>query len=110
MIYIGKFDLEWNVIRYNINTRKIEPFNIFDHCSFREDIETLLNETNISKEGFVEKIKSSLMYHFWSRSEYEVVIHPWIGDDNAAIKVDIYWQIRMNWDRFIDYLWSVNPK
>ena len=29
----------WNVYRENRNTRKIEVYNIFDHASFKADIQ-----------------------------------------------------------------------
>lgn len=45
------------------------------------------------------------MYHFWSRCEYEVIIREWCGRE-AERKVDIYEQLMLNWDRFIDYCWS----
>ena len=65
----------------------------------------LFQDKVLTKEVMAEEIKAELMYHFWVRSEYEVVIKEWIGK-KAAIKVDIYQQLMLNWDRFIDYCWS----
>lgn len=98
--------LEWNVFYYDINSKKIRVANILDHNGLCKDIEKALHKCK-NRDDFAENVRLSLMYYFWSRSEWETVIHPWIGDDNAAIKVDIYWQVRMNWDRFIDYLWYI---
>ena len=107
MAYIAKLNLVWNVIRYNMNTKKIEPFNIFDHCNFRKDLEKLLNETNISKEGFEEKLRKEVMYYFWAKAEYEVLIRSWCGGNgDEEVKIDIYEQVRWNWDKFVDYVWN----
>lgn len=45
------------------------------------------------------------MYYFWSKCEYEIILSPWTGraDD---IKIDVYDQIMMNFDSFVDYCWS----
>ena len=65
----------------------------------------LFRDKALTKEVMAEEIKAELMYHFWARSEYEVIIKEWCGKE-AAIKVDIYEQLMLNWDRFIDYCWS----
>ena len=36
--------LEWNVIQYNFNHKKIETRNIFDHGRFREEVDQLLHK------------------------------------------------------------------
>ena len=45
------------------------------------------------------------MYYMWSKCEYEIILSPLTGraDD---IKIDVYDQIMMNFDRFVDYCWS----
>ena len=44
--------MEWNVYRYNFNENKIEVFNIFNHESFRKDVESLLKKKIDSKKYF----------------------------------------------------------
>ena len=47
------------------------------------------------------------MYRFWSKFEWELVLTEWTGRDNPTQKkVDVYDQLLLNWDRFIDYLWE----
>ena len=36
-------DKEWYVYRYNINKKRIEKYNIFNHGSFAKDIENIIN-------------------------------------------------------------------
>lgn len=123
----------WNVYRYN--SKEIEIFNIFDHKRFLNDVKTDLKKCD-TKEVFVEKLKKHLMYYFWSKCEYEVVVTPWapsidqkeldrLNDENDKFynvynyyprvcfvnptiskKIDIYSQVMLNYDVFADYVWS----
>lgn len=121
----------WNVYRNNFNTKKIEVFNIFDHISFLESVKKILKQTQNKKE-FSENIRKELLYYFWSKYEYEVIITSFpvyinqkelnkINSDNnsnsnnktkiniepdVGIKVDIYSQVMNNFDIFVDYIWN----
>ena len=98
-------NLEWNVFYYSINSQKIIEFNIFEHSGFLKDVEKCFKQCE-NKEDFAKEIKSSLMYYFWAKSEYEIIISAWCGGNGEeAVKIDIYHQVMMNWDKFIDYLW-----
>lgn len=109
-------DLSWYVYRQDWNTGKIEPWDIFEHWRFAEDTMSNIkrfcpkpnddDNSEMAKAAFEQQIKSDLMYYFWSKAEYEIVLKNWIGSD-CEIKIDIYDQVTMNWDRFIDYLWRV---
>lgn len=99
----------WNVYRYVINARKIQVFNVLDHSGIVKDLEKL-RKKKLSKEEFAEELRQSLFYYFGSKSEYEVVVGPWVGSrdfEKEAIKVDIYAQVRLNWEVFVDYVWEV---
>lgn len=96
--------MEWNVYYHDSNAKKITKWNIFKHGSFRKETYDLL-KSDLNKEEFIEQLKRSLMYYFWSKSGYEVLILPWIGEAED-IKIDIYDQIMMNWDKFVNYVWS----
>jgi hypothetical protein len=99
-------DLKWNVYRHNMNTQKIEPFNIFNHRSFCEDVEKHFKKYK-DKEEFAEHLRRSLVYYYWSKSEWEIIISPWCGGrDTKDIKVDVYNQVTNNWDIFLDYVWN----
>ena len=98
--------MEWNVYRVNLNRKEFEVFNIFDHCRFREDIQKALKQHEC-KADFAESARKDLMYYFWCKSEYELVLTPWIGSSRIKDKkVDIYGQVMLNWDKFVDYCWS----
>ena len=125
----------WNVYREDFNHRAIVEYNIFDHSSFAQDVNKLL-KADIPQDEFAEQLKRSLMYWFWCKSEHEVVISSWpVYIDKAELdrinteyeeynnkwdhypykinvspdvgkKIDIYSQVMMNWEQFVEYIWS----
>lgn len=127
--------MKWFVYRHEFNSKKIEKFNIFDHCRFTEAVKKL-KKMKLAKDEFAEKLRSELMYYFWSKCEYEVIITsfpPYIDSDElcrlneenelfvkvcgrnrvrvdvdllTADKIDIYDQVMMNWDAFVSYVFE----
>lgn len=102
-------DITWNVFYHNSNSRSIETFNVFEHGSFREYVKKAARKVQ-SKEDFAIQLRREVMYYFWSKCEWEVVIAPWVGGDNEERKVDVSWQIMNNWDVFVDYTWNNRKK
>lgn len=110
---MSKYNLSWYVYRQDLNSGKIAPWDIFEHGRFRQDIIELLiakrlNE-NMDKVDFAKDVKSDLMYYFWSKAEYEIILKNWIGKD-CEIKIDVYDQVMLNFDKFVDYLLRVKRK
>jgi hypothetical protein len=98
--------ITWNVFYHNINSDRIETFNIFRHGGLVADIASLVKKRK-NKEEFAEELRRSLFYHFGSKCEWEVLIAPWCGSrENKPIKVDVCWQIMNNWDVFLEYAWD----
>ena len=127
--------LEYYVYYYNFNSRSIKKFNIFNHGRFLEDVKKDLRECE-TKEEFAEELYKDLIYYFWSKAEWEVVITPWtpyitiselnrLNEERKKIlkkydieprrlyvnpevseKIDIYDQVMLNWDLFVDYVWQ----
>lgn len=96
--------MEWYVYYDDFNAGKIIKWNIFKHYSFRQDVEKLLKK-KLSKDEFTEELRRTLLYYTRFKCEYEVLfVKEQIGD--GSLKVDIYDQVMMNWDRFVDYVWS----
>ena len=68
-----------------------------------------LKESNlITKDIYPAKLKSELLYYFWSKSEFEVIIAPWVGGDKDkdSVKIDVYDQVMNNFEVFVDYVWN----
>lgn len=98
--------LRWNVFVHDMNKREITVYNVFNHGSFSRDLAKRVKEA-ANKEEFSELANRELSYYFWCKAEWEVLICPWCaGSEKEAIKVDVAWQVRNNWDRFVDYAWE----
>lgn len=97
--------IEWYVYYHDSNAQKIIKWNVFNRGTFAEKVNKLLQE-NLSRNEFAKRLERNLMYYMWSKCEYEIILSPWTGraDD---IKIDIYDQIMMNWNSFVDYVWSL---
>lgn len=96
--------MEWYVYVFDINKQKIEKYNIFDHYSFRQSVFNLFYGDNGEGINYEEELDKILKYYFWSKAEWEIVISPWAGGkiEQCEIKIDIYSQIKMNWEVFFN--------
>lgn len=127
--------LVWKVYIDDFNTREIKKHNVFDHGGFMKDLINIYNQYYDDFDRFSTAVRHSLMYHYWSKSEWEVIITSWPpyvnGNEvdrlteektkrivkygnfvresvnlDVEKKIDVYNQILMNWDHFINYLWN----
>lgn len=126
--------LEWNVFREDFNKKEIVTYNVLNNYVVEELKKTKKKCT--SKEEFSEELKCVMMYYYWCKSEHEVIITSWpayvtmkeldrlnserekdtekYGHDpsrlwiepETGVKIDIYRQLEINWDRFLDYVWE----
>lgn len=127
--------MEWKVFTRDMNADKIKEYNVLSHYSFMSSLAKLVHN-RISKEAFSEEVKKIAQYYFWSKHEWEVVITSWppyidanernrlnaeyvvmskkYGHDphvldvrlSVGSKIDVFDQLRLNWDAFIDYIWQ----
>jgi len=97
--------LNWNVFRRNPNLKQIETYNIFEHNGFLVDCMNYAIEYKDNTDQFIEEVRKSLLYYFWSKCEWELVLSAW-PDSNAVekTKIDVYDQVMMNWEQFSTYL------
>ena len=103
-------EIRWNVFYHNCNSRSIEIFNVFEHGSFREYVKKAAEKYQ-TKEDFAKQLRCEVMYYFWAKCEWEVLVAPWIFPlESEKKKVDVCWQIMNNWDVFVDYTWANRKK
>lgn len=139
--------LEWNVYVEDINAGKIKSYNIFKHGSFYADLYRKIKDYKKAVKQAVKPaehtraledlktcVRPILMYYFWSKCEWEVVISSWpvfitpeeLNHINKELeehkskwgstpyklnvspdvseKVDVYSQIMLNYNAFIEYI------
>ena len=97
----------WNAYVGDFNTREIEPYNIFGHYGFKHEAAKAAKKFKDDKDAFADEVRRSLMYFFWSKCEWEVIIDHWPHNDRFKdLKVDVYDQVLQNWELFVDYVWN----
>ena len=102
-----KKELIWNVYIEDYNSRCIETRNIFDHAGFRDDVKKEAKKCKDDRDSFEQAVKSNLMYYFWSKCEWEIILTGWVRrEEFKEEKIDVYDQVMLNWGVFIDYLWE----
>ena len=126
--------LVWNVYEISCSTQELRVFNVFEHNSFYCDIKKLLKK-DMSKDDFAEQLKREAQYYYWSKTEWECIITGQPHIDRKELqrfisecyserkyagppcrrahtnlshsdKIDVYDQLGLNWDEFVDYVWS----
>ena len=63
--------MKWTVKHYDYNIPAITDYDLFPY--FEEFLLKLKKQT-LTREEFAKEIKSELMYHYWSKCEYEIFI------------------------------------
>lgn len=100
-------ELVWNVYVHNVNQDTIELYNIFQHRSFCKSLYKAkvkyLKKDNFNFEYFMEEVRKELMYYFWSKCEWEILIKAWVGG-KVEKRIDVYDQVIMNWELFKEYM------
>ena len=109
--------LEWNVYITDFNSKEVIKYNVFSHYYFNKDCGKAWSEycknnnkfigAALAKAKFAEDVKKYLAYYFWSKYEWEIVITCFPEHDKFTDKkVDVYEQIMLNWEQFINYMWD----
>lgn len=103
--------MSWKVKNYCINSNKIWDYDVLE---YREDQIKKLKKKWTTKEEFAEAMRSEMMWQYWSRCEYEVIIEvddnnrvwlsPWVGcRDPESVKIDVTDDENFDWRSFAEY-------
>ena len=102
--------LEWFVFVEDINRKQIKVYNIFEHKDFMEDCDGAWENYKNKHHDFSryqEDIDGILMYYFWCKCEWEIILSNFPPSDSfQKKKIDVYQQVKINWKKFMDYLFS----
>ena len=100
-------ELVWNVYHYSHSRNKIEVWNIFHSIGFSEGIEKIIKK-KYKKEIFADKVKSELIHYFLTNYMYEVTVckYPRPDMSDGYVRIDVFDQVMLNFDAFIDYLYA----
>lgn len=100
--------MEWNVYWWDPNAKEIRVQNVFNlSIKFQHELDELKRKKNeISEEHFSRELNFAAKYCFWSKCEHEIWVSDWMSDTkDGGKKIDVYDQLRLNWDDFADYVW-----
>lgn len=97
----------WNVYVSDINGRRIVVHNVFDHGRLIDFCRRNYKKNKDDRNEFCEQLRRDLMYCYWSKCEWEIILQSWPPrDDFQDEKIDVWYQVRLNWDRFCEYVWD----
>ena len=104
MIKKSDTDFKWNVWIWDFNHDKLEQYDVVPML-LRELKSLRKKDFPMDKKSMNKELKSWERYHFWSKCEYEMIVHGWPEQKNDE-KVDVYNQLMLNWDTFSDVFWK----
>lgn len=101
------------VLTWDFNRDEIEHYDVLPY--FRDRLEERIERNKEEKDEYFKVPKSfdefkkfvedESLYQFWSRCEYEMIIHGWPVKRNDY-KIDVHEQIMMNIDVISDILFD----
>jgi len=119
-----KENKKFNVLTWDFNGDKLECYDVlpyFRGCYAERKkkakgkrIQKIMAENPDMKKyygvpatfgEFKEFIKDESMYMYWSRCEWEIIVHGWPVRKNDY-KIDVHEQVMMNIDTIADILWK----
>ena len=102
---------KFNVLTWDFNKDTIEHYDILPY--FRNEYklrkknkyqdENLKVPTTLDE--FKKFVESSSLYMYWSRCEYEMIVHGWPVEKNDY-KIDVHEQVMMNIDIIAEILYN----
>lgn len=105
-----KSSLTWLVTYYDINADKIKYYNIL---KYKEDFIKKLKKKCNTKEEFSEKMRREMMWSYWSKAEWELIIEidddnriwlsPWVGcREPENVRIDVTDREDFDWRGFAE--------
>lgn len=98
---------KWYVFVENINKKQIEVYNIFDHYRFKQECDEAGTKYKYDFSEFEKAVRRSLMYYFWCKCEWEIMLSDFPPSKNFKDKkISVFEQVEINWGNFISYLYG----
>lgn len=101
--------MEWYVYRHDTNKGKIIKYNVVN-TGVIDHLIKMLNQIKEEKghwcyDDFTAAAMQIYRYYYWGKCEHEIIIKEWVGRE-AEEKVDVFDQLMLNWDIFVDHLYD----
>ena len=101
---VKNVNLEYNVLRYDWNEKKVVNCNVLKRLDLEEIRKRILTKKIKNYEELKEYLKREFMYYFWSKAECEVLIGDLSFREETFEKIDMWRQIEMNLDLIVKYI------
>lgn len=87
---------------YKIGFDEIQPElrKLFKEELWNIEFKRCKNMDELIKYTVEKQLDRQCMYYFWAKCEYEVIVSAWPPKDGSDRKIDIYTQLKENWDIF----------
>lgn len=100
----------WLVTNFDCNAQVIKYYDVL---KYREDFIKKLKKKCETKEEFAEKMRREMMWMYWSRSEWEMIIevddnnrvwlNPWVGCyESQNVRIDVTDREDFDWRGFAE--------
>lgn len=102
---IKNVKLEWNVLMWDSNNKKVVNYNVLKQELIEELHKKIVKKKTITNYNELkESIRSWCMYYYRSKCEREILVSGWPAEDDEFEKIDAWRQIEMNLDRMCEYI------
>lgn len=109
---------QWSVIKRELSKtikqlRKFEKLFVYkigfdemlrkffkEELTWSIEIKRCKNMDELIKYTVEKQLDRQCMYYFWAKCEYEVIVSAWPPKEGSDRKIDIYTQLKENWDIF----------
>lgn len=107
---IKKGDMVWEAVYQDANSGEIKLYNVL---VYREEFVKKLKKTVTTKEEFSEKLRTEMMYYFWSKCEWETVLikennmlylTQWVGKEAKIPITELPNVLTFDWFAFYECL------
>lgn len=97
--HLRKFE---KLYAYKIGFDEIQPElrKFFKEELWNIEYKRCKNMDELIKYTVEKQLDRQCMYYFWAKCEYEVIVSAWPPKDGSERKIDIYTQLKENWDIF----------
>ena len=104
MVMANKELKKFNVLNWGFNTDNIEHYDVLPYL--RECVKKSKKKEPIETLDDMKKfVEQKSLYMFWSRCQYEMIIHGWPVQKNNY-KIDVHEQVMMNIDTIAEILFN----
>lgn len=90
---------KYDVDQIDKNIKKVFDTHIIDYSKMNALFKKHAYR-DIAFEAYEQILNRECMYYYWSKCEWEVIVSAWPPRDGSDKKIDVYSQLKANWEQF----------